>query len=80
MAHTLLIHMENEEPFVAEVEELPQPAAQILVCSSPRRRDGRDVDSFLPEAVTVVIPLARLLYAEVLPTEVAEDLVTFVRE
>jgi hypothetical protein len=80
MAHTLLIHMENEEPFVAEVEELPQPADQIVICNNPRRRDGKDVGSFLPEAVTVVIPVARLLFLEVLPTEVPEELVTFVRE
>lgn len=80
MAYTLFVHMLNEEPFVAESEELPQPSDQLLICTSPRRRDGKDVDSFLPEVVTVLLPWHRIAFVEVMPTEATEELITFVRE
>ncbi len=80
MAHTLLIHVENEEPFLAEVDELPGRADQLLLCNSPRRRDGKDVDGFLPEVVTIIIPWNRVYFAELMPSETSEDLITFVRE
>jgi len=80
MAHTLFIHMRNEEPFVGEVDQLPQPTDQVLICTNPRRRDGKDVDSFLAEVVTVLIPWHRIAFVEILLTEAAEDIVTFVRE
>ena len=80
MSHTILVHIMNEEPFLAEVEELPQPTDQVLLCSSPRRRDGKDVDSFLPEVVTVIIPWQRITFVEVMPSEATEDVFTFVRE
>ena len=80
MSYTLFVHMLSEEPFIAEIEELPQPSDQLLVCTSPRRRDGRDVDSFLPEVVTVLIPWHRVAFVEVMPREVTEEIVTFVRD
>jgi len=80
MAYTLFIHMQNEEPFIADVDELPKPDDQVLICKSPRRRDGKDVDSFLPEVVTILLPWTRVAFVEVMPTEATEELVTFVRE
>lgn len=80
MSYTLLVHPVNEEPFIAEVEELPRPDDQVLICSSPRRRDGKDVDSFQPEVVTVMIPWTRIHFVELLPSKATEDIVSFVRE
>jgi hypothetical protein len=80
MAHTLLIHFVSEEPFVAEVDELPKPTDQILICFSPRRRDGKEVETFLPEVGTVMIPWHRVTFIEVIPGAAAEEVVTFIRE
>ncbi len=80
MSYTLFIHMVNDEPFVAEVNELPAPTDQVLVCNSPRRRDGKDVGSFLPEVVTVIIPWQRIVFVELMPTETSEEIVSFIRE
>jgi len=80
MAHMLLVHISNEEPFLAEVRELPQPGDQVLICNSPRRRDGKDVHMFLPEVVTVIFPWTRVNFVEVMPSETAEDIISFVRE
>jgi hypothetical protein len=80
MAYTLLVHPVNEEPFLAEVEELPRQDDQVLICSSPRRRDGKDVDAFQPEVVTILIPWTRIHFVELLPSKATEDIVSFVRE
>ena len=80
MSQTLLVHMMNEEPFLAEVDALPAAVDQVLICSSPRRRDGKDVENFLPEVVTVIIPWHRVTYIEVIPSQASEEVLTFVRE
>ena len=80
MAYTLFVHMMNAEPFIADSEELPKPSDQLLICTSPRRRGGKDVDSFLPEVVTVLLQWHRIAFVEVMPTEATEELITFVRE
>jgi hypothetical protein len=80
VAYTLLVHPMNEEPFLAEVEDLPEADDQVLICSSPRRRDGKDVDMFQPEVVTVMLPWSRIHYVELLPSKATEDIVSFIRE
>jgi hypothetical protein len=80
MTYTLFVHLVSERPFVGDAEELPQAGDQVLICNNPRRRGGKDVDSFLPEVVTVMIPWHRISFVEVIPSETREDVVTFVRE
>jgi len=80
MAHTILIHVLNEDAIVGEIEELPDQNAPFLKVASPRLRDGRDVSYFLPETNVVLLPWNRIHSIEILPTEGEEKLVTFVRE
>jgi hypothetical protein len=39
MAITVLIHIANADPVMAEVEELPSPNDQFVLCTNPRARD-----------------------------------------
>jgi hypothetical protein len=80
MAYTLIIHLNNEDAVVGEVEELPDSSAQFLLVTSPRLRDGRDVSYLLPETNTVIYPWTRIHSIEILPTESDEQIVTFIRE
>jgi hypothetical protein len=80
MAYTLIVHLENEDAVMGEVEELPEPSAQYLMISSPRLRDGRDVTYLSPETNIVIYPWNRIHSIEILPTETDEQIVTFVRE
>jgi hypothetical protein len=80
MAHTLLVHIQNEDAVVGEVEDMPDPAAQYLALSSPRLRDGREVPYLLPETNMVLYPWNRIHSVELLPTEEDEQIVTFIRE
>ncbi len=80
MAHTVLIHLLNEEPVVAEMERLPEPSDQVLIVSNVRRRDGREVPFLLPEAGLVIFPYSRIQCVEVMTTEGEEEIVSFIRE
>ncbi len=74
--HTLLIHISNEEPILAEVEALPATGDQVLFCTNPRRRDGRDVHYILPEVQTVIIPWHRISFIEVMPSGEEEEIIS----
>jgi len=80
MAHTVLVHILNEQAVVGEVERIPEPADQVLILHNVRHRDGREVSYLLPETDTVVYPWERIHCVEVLPSESAEDVVSFIRE
>ena len=80
MAYTLIVHLENEDAVVGEVDDLPESSAQYLMLTSPRLRDGRDVSYLLPETNMVMYPWNRVHSIEVLPTETDEQIVTFIRE
>jgi len=80
MALTILLHVENEDAVVGEVEELPGSTSQYIMLRSPRLRDGRDVTYLLPETNVVIYPWHRIMSIEVLTTEGDEKIVTFIRE
>jgi len=80
MAYTVLIHVANEDAVVGEVDELPTPQDNIITVNNPRRRDEKDL-AYLQETVTSVIwPMWRINFIEILPTREDEDLIGFVRE
>jgi len=70
----------NEDPILAEIEELPDPKDQILVAQNPRRRDGKELHYLMPEVSTVVLPWHRISFLEIIPAGGEEEVVTFVRE
>ena len=80
MSLTVLVHLLNEEPVLAEVERIPEATDQVLILSNVRRRDGREVSFLLPEAGVVIFPWARIQCVEVMPGESDEQVVSFIRE
>ena len=40
---TVILHIQNEDPVVGEIEQMPQPIDRLLVVKNPRRRDGKDL-------------------------------------
>ena len=80
MSYTVLLHILNEEPILAEVEKIPSPSDQILIITDPRRRDGREVSYLIPEASSFVFPWSRIHCVEVFSGETEDDIASFVRE
>jgi len=80
MPTTLLIHLSGEDPVLGEVDELPAPTDTAVTVNNPRRKDGKDLPYIDGNVVTVVWPMHRVTFMEILPTADEEELIGFVRE
>lgn len=77
---TLVLHMTNEDPVVGEVDELPVKTDTVIYLKNPRRRDGKELPYLEENVITVVWPISRLSFIEVLPGGDEEEIISFVRE
>jgi hypothetical protein len=80
MPYTVIIHPTGEEPIIGEVEDLPQTTDLIITINSPRRIDGKELHYLTESVLTVIWPISRLNFIEVLPTKAEEEIIGFVRE
>jgi hypothetical protein len=80
MAYTVVIHVANDDPIVADLDELPGPSDIMLTIHNPRRRDGKDVHFLSNDVVTVIWPISQISFIEVIPSEGEEKIIGFVRE
>ncbi len=80
MPYTVIIHPTGEEPIIGEVEDLPQPTDLSITINSPRRIDGKELHYLTESVLTVIWPMSRLNFIEVLPTKAEEEIIGFVRE
>ena len=80
MAITVLLHLTGEDSVVGEVEELPAPSDATIALNNPRRRDGKDLPYVQGNVVTVIWPMHRVTFIEIMPTAEEERLIGFVRE
>ncbi len=80
MPITIVLHVENEEPIIGEVDEVPSASDLLIVVNNPRRRDGKDLHYLDANVVTVMWPVDRVNFIEILPGEEEERIIGFVRE
>lgn len=80
MPFTVVLHVQNSEPVLGEVEELPTPSDKLIIVKNPRQKDGKDLQYLAEHVITVIWPVDRLSYIEVLPGEEDEEIFGFVRE
>ena len=77
---TILIHVMNEDPVQCEIDVLPAANDTMLIVKNPRRRDGKDLHYLEPNVSTVIWPLSRVNFIEVMPLGDEEEIISFVRE
>ncbi len=77
---SVVIHIANEESISCEVEELPSPADQSIRVFNPRRRDGLDLHYVLEDVTSLIVPLHRITFIQIMPSAATEDVIGFVRE
>jgi hypothetical protein len=80
LAFTLVLHIQNSDPVLGEVEEIPSPVDRLILVRNPRRLDGKDVAYLTENVMTVLWPVERLNFIEVLGSEEEEKIIGFVRE
>jgi hypothetical protein len=80
MAHTVIVHIANEDPILCELEALPAGNDTVVVIQNPRRRDGKDIHYLSNDVMTVIWPINQISFIEVLPSEGEEKIIGFVRD
>jgi len=64
MALTVIIHLVGEEPFLAEMDELPDPHQTFLLLRNVRKRDGKAVGYVTEGATAFMYPWTRITFVE----------------
>jgi len=80
MSNTVIVHIRNAEPMLAEIDEIPQLTDVLIKLNNPRQRDGKDLIFLERNVVTVYWPWAEISFLEILPGDSAEEVVSFIRE
>jgi len=76
----IILHIQNQDPVLGDVDELPTPADTLLIVHNPRRVDGKDLTNISENVMTVMYPIDRLNFIEILGGEEEDQIIGFVRE
>ena len=66
---TVVVHVVGEEPFLAEIEELPAPSDQSVTFVNPRARNNKPLHYVEAQTISVIFPWHRISFLEVRPDE-----------
>lgn len=80
MPYAVVVHISNEDPIMAEIDELPATTDTIITLKNPRRRDGKDIHYLQNDVISVIWPINQISFIEVLPGAGEEKIIGFVRE
>ena len=81
MSKQIILHILNSEPILGEIDELPTPTDNIITLHNPRHLDGKDVEYIQEEVSTVIWPIEKINFIEIISGEEEdEDIIGFVRE
>ena len=80
MSYRIQVHVAGDDPVVLDVDEIPDPRDTCIIGTNPQRRDGKEVAYVLREVNQIILPWHRINFVQVLPSEQAEEVPTFVRE
>jgi hypothetical protein len=80
MAIEVILHLMNEDPVLAEMEDLPDPTQQSVLITNPRRRDGRPLHYVTEGARAFIFPWSRISFIEIMGGEEVGEVIEFFRE
>lgn len=66
MAIRVVVHLHNEDPFVAEIDAMPDAKDNFMLLRNPRRRDGKALTFVTDGATAFLYPWSRISFVEVL--------------
>lgn len=72
---SLLLHISNSEPIKVDVDEMPSASDVAIIAKNPRERSDKELAIFDEGVTTVIFPMHRINYIQVLPS--ADDEIEF---
>ena len=77
----VIVHVTNEDPFVADLQEMPTPADNSVTFFNPRMRDGKPLRYVTHGMSSLIFPWHRISFIEVMASEEERrEVVEFFRE
>jgi hypothetical protein len=70
----------NEDPVVVETDRMPEATDTCIVGMHPRRKDNKEVHYIMPDVTTVIFPMSRINFIEVMPSAEEEEVFKPFRE
>lgn len=84
VAIQVVLHMHNEDPFMGEMDALPDPTHNYIRITNPRKRDGKPLSTLTNGATSFLYPWTRITFLEIMDEgeagEQGETLMSFFRE
>ena len=77
---TIVLHLLNDDPILGEVEAIPTTGDTTVLLKNPRRRDGKDVTYLDGNVSSVIFPMHRVSFIEIVAVEGEEEIISHVRE
>ncbi|HEY7126272.1 MAG TPA: hypothetical protein VH590_07485 [Ktedonobacterales bacterium] len=78
MGYKVLIHIINDDPFEAEMEDLPNHLSTSISFTNPRKRDGKNVAWMTQGARSFIFPMTRISFIEVMVSDQdINEMITF---
>ncbi|HVC81098.1 MAG TPA: hypothetical protein VNL35_11430 [Chloroflexota bacterium] len=78
---SIVAHIVNEDPFLAEMTELPKSTDTCVEFFNPRTRDGKPLRYASPGMSSIFYPMHRVTFIEVMANEEERaQVVEFFRE
>lgn len=77
----VIVHLSNEDPFVADMENLPGPNDSSVIFFNPRTRDGKPLRYVTHGMSSIIFPWHRVSFIEIMASEEERrEVVEFFRE
>jgi len=80
MAIRVIVHVIDEEPFVADIEELPAPTATCIQLKNPSSLDQKQVKWTRGPVQLLIFSMARITFIEVPIKDPGIDVEFFVKD
>ncbi|HSF82685.1 MAG TPA: hypothetical protein VLA49_15730 [Anaerolineales bacterium] len=80
MPYTVILHIQNSDPVVGEMDELPSASTTLINVSNPRLRDGKELPYIVDDVLSIFWPVNKINFIEVLAGREEEEIIGFVRE
>lgn len=77
---SVIVHINNEDAVLCEMEDLPEATATYMVLHNPRLRDGKDLHYLDEEVTSMMLPWHRINFVQIVPSAETEEVIGFVRD
>jgi hypothetical protein len=73
VAMQVVLHLHNEDAFIADLEALPDPHANYIRVTNPRKRDGKLLNTLTDGATSFLYPWTRITFLEIIEENEGQD-------